>query len=79
MTNITNANTAGRFYRFGCFHVGVMTFACRRFGRFADIKISKRLQVSYCNFIGGSRRCRRFRRLSPVSYWEGKQRVFLRM
>ncbi len=66
MINITNANTAGRFYRFGCFHVGVMTLACRRFGRFADIKIFKRLQFSSCNFIGGSRRCRRFRRLSQL-------------
>ncbi len=27
MINITNANTAGRLYRFGCFHVGVMTLA----------------------------------------------------
>ncbi len=79
MINITNANTAGRLYRFGCFHVGVMTLACRRFGRFADVKISKRLQISSCNFIGGSRRCRRFRRLSPVNCWEGKQRVFPRM
>lgn len=79
MINITNANTTGRLYRFSCFQVGAMTLACRRFGRFADIKISKRLQISSCNFIGGSRRCRRFRRLSPVSYWEGKQRVFPRV
>jgi hypothetical protein len=56
-----------------------MTLACRRFKRFADINISKRLLFLSSNFIGGSRRFGRFGRLSPVSYWEGKCRVFPRM
>ena len=76
MINITNANTAGRFYRFGCFHVGVMTFACRRFGRFADVKISKRPNFLPSIFIGGLGRSGRSGRLSGVSCWEGKRTCF---
>ena len=76
MISITNANTGGRFYRFGCFHIGVMTLTCRRFEHFADIKNSKRLQFSSFNFIGGCRRFRRFRRLYRVDWLGGKRTCF---
>jgi hypothetical protein len=79
MSNIINTNTVAIPHRNCCFHRGCMTLACRRFKRFADINISKRLLFLSSNFIGGSRRFGRFGRLSPVSYWEGKCRVFPRM
>ncbi len=41
-------------------------FGLQTFRTFCRHKIFKRLQFSSCNFIGGSRRCRRFRRLSQL-------------
>lgn len=79
MSNITTANTVVVLYCNYCFHAEGTTWTCRRFKRFADINISKRLQFLSSNFIGGCRRFGRFGRLSPVSCWEGKYRVFPRM
>lgn len=76
MINITNTNAANGFDHFDCFHIGVMTLTCRRFEHYADIKNSKRLQFSSCNFIGGCRRFRRFRRLYRVDWLGGKRTCF---
>ena len=79
MSNITTVNTVVVLYCNCCFHAEGTTLTCRRFKRFADINISKRLQFLSSNFIGGCRRFGRCRRLSPDSGWEGKCRVFPRM